>query len=148
MKRQISNSDDVIDSRDVIEAVEFLEADMEADYQTYLDEFQADPNETGLEDDPLALEDWAEQNYAYMDELNQLKELADEGEGFGDWEYGVTLVHCSYFQDYAQQLAEDIGAIDRTLGWPACHIDWEAAAESLKMDYSAVTFGHNTYWGR
>ena len=141
-------TDDVIDSREVIEAIEFLESDLEDDYQAYLDEFQIDPDETGLEDDPLPILEWAEQNYAYMSELNELKELADEGEGFPDWKYGMTLIHDSYFKTYAQEFAEEIGAVDREWGWPACHIDWEAAAESLQMDYSAITFGHNTYWGR
>ena len=53
-----------------------------------------------------------------------------------------------HFEYYARQLAEDIGAIDRDQGWPACHIDWEAAAENLKMDYTSVSFEGREYWIR
>jgi len=54
----------------------------------------------------------------------------------------------SYFEEYAEQLADDIGAIDRDAGWPVCHIDWKAAAEALAQDYTEVTFGGNTYLWR
>ena len=63
-------------------------------------------------------------------------------------EDGVILIRDSYFKDYAQELAEDIGAISRDLQWPLLYIDWEAAANDLKHDYSSVTFGGVEYWGR
>lgn len=53
-----------------------------------------------------------------------------------------------YFTEYAEQLADDIGAIDHTAGWPLNHIDWEAAASQLKQDYSEVEFGGTTYLWR
>jgi len=58
------------------------------------------------------------------------------------------MIHDRYFKDYAKQMADDIGAIDSEAGWPACHIDWEAAADSLQMDYTEVEFGGHTYWWR
>ncbi len=51
---------------------------------------------------------------------------------------GLTLVHERYFEDYARQLAEDTGAIDDDAHWPATHIDWPAAADELKMDYTEL----------
>lgn len=54
----------------------------------------------------------------------------------------------SNFEEYAEQLADDIGAIDRNATWPICHIDWKAAAESLAQDYTEVTFGGHTYLWR
>jgi hypothetical protein len=46
------------------------------------------------------------------------------------------------------ELAEDIGAIDRNASWPATYIDWEAAADSLKADYSSIDFNGEDYWIR
>lgn len=48
----------------------------------------------------------------------------------------------------AQELADDIGAIDSNAKWPLNHIDWEAAAEELKMDYTEVNFNGTTYYIR
>ena len=74
------------------------------------------------------------------EELRALKALADQCEGYGDWEHGETLIARSYFQTYAQELAADIGAIDPSASWPLNCIDWEAAAKELEADYTAVDF--------
>lgn len=59
-----------------------------------------------------------------------------------------TLIADWYFKDYAQDLAEDIGAIGSDLQWPLYHIDWDAAANDLKMDYWSVTIDGREFWGR
>jgi antirestriction protein len=41
-------------------------------------------------------------------------------------------------RDFAQQLAEDIGAIKEDASWPYSCIDWEQATRELMMDYSSV----------
>jgi antirestriction protein len=82
-------------------------------------------------------------------ELAILQEFADEAEGYAaDWHYGETFIRDSYFTEYAQELAEDIGAIDREYSWPASHIDWTAAAEALQQDYSAIELDGVTFWTR
>lgn len=123
----ISNTDDVIDSRDVIERIEELEGE------------RAD-----IEDIQL-LVDWDEENKA---ELEALKAFADEAEGYSeDWRYGATLVRDSYFEDYARELLEDIGDIPR--GLPHyIEIDWEATARNIRMDYTEVDFDGVSYWVR
>jgi hypothetical protein len=129
MTREISNYDDVIDSRDVIERIAELAGRWTA---------RANGDETvePLDDDERA-------------ELDTLSALAEEAEGYADdWQYGATLIRDSYFVDYAEQLAEDIGAIDREAAWPARHIDWEAAADDLQTDYTDVDFDGVTYWVR
>lgn len=85
------------------------------------------------------------------DELTILKAFEQElTDIFGNMALvdGVTLIRDSYFENYAQELAEDIGAIGHDLQWPLYHIDWEAAANSLKMDYTLVAFDGVEYWGR
>lgn len=115
--------EDIIDSREIIARIDELEA-REDD-----------------EDDPLD-EDEAQ-------ELADLREFAEECARYSpDWHYGETLILDSYFPEYAEQMAEDIGAIDRDAGWPACHINWEEAADALKMDYTEVSIRGYDYWIR
>ncbi len=129
MIRTISTSDDLIDSREVIERIEELESER----QDLVD----------VED--VDVEDWDAEN---GEELTALKALADEGESSADWLHGETLVRDSYFQTYAEKLADDIGAIDRNASWPVNCIDWEQAARELQQDYSSVDFDGVTYWIR
>jgi hypothetical protein len=58
------------------------------------------------------------------------------------------LINESYFETYAEQFADDIGAIDAKATWPLNHIDWKAAAEDLLQDYTSLDFGGTTYYGR
>lgn len=111
------NTNDIIDSRDIIEAIDDLK-------------HTAGPDE--------------------KDYLYSLFALQKEAEGYsGDWEYGATLVRDSYFQEYAEELAEDTGAINpQNNSWPLYCIDWEQAARDLKMDYTSVEFDGVTYWIR
>lgn len=78
-----------------------------------------------------------------------MEELDREGaDNFSDWEYGETLIHENSFVEYARELAEDIGAVNREAAWPLAHIDWEAAADALLIDYSEVTYMGETFYGR
>lgn len=82
-------------------------------------------------------------------EYAKLKAIAEEGEGYApDWKYGVTFIRDDYFEDYARELAEDIGAIDRDAAWPNSYIDWEAAADALRMDYTSVEIDGEDWWFR
>lgn len=65
-----------------------------------------------------------------------------------DWEYGATLIKASYFTEYAEEYAKDTGEVSDTDRWPYCHIDWEAAAESLLSDFSCVEFLGIDYYVR
>lgn len=111
MRNGIDPANDIIDSRDVIARIEELEGD-----------------ESRSEEE--------------AEELAILKALAAEASGYApDWEYGATLIRKTYFVQYAEELAEDIGAIDRNAKWPLNHIDWESAAYQLEQDYTEVEFG-------
>jgi hypothetical protein len=86
---------------------------------------------------------------AEQSELVALEALAKQGEDYAaDWEHGETLIRDSYFKAYAQELAEEIGAISPSATWPNTCIDWDQAARELRMDYTAVEFGSVTYWVR
>lgn len=123
MARSIDNTEDIIDSRDVIARIEELEA-------------LADDSDYEMDDDE-------------RHELEALRALAEEAAGCaGDWQHGEALIRWSYFKTYAEELAEDIGAIGRDVQWPLGHIDWEAAADELQIDYASVDFDGVEYWIR
>ena len=88
------------------------------------------------------------------DELNMLEGILSALAGYGgdeefegDW-YPVQLIAESYFQEYAQDLAEDCGMGDTNASWPMNCIDWEQAARELQMDYIPIIIHGSTYWYR
>lgn len=85
------------------------------------------------------------------EELRILREFRDEAGGpDGEWQYGITLVRESYFdEDFAKQEAEDMGLVrPGFIGWPFDYIDWEAAADALRQDYASAEFDGVTYFYR
>lgn len=88
--------------------------------------------------DSRDLIEYAEDEDSDPDIVAQINELAEIG--LEDWEYGAQLIRYDYFESYAQELAEDIGAIPTELDWPLYCIDWEKAADALQMDYTSVEF--------
>ena len=117
MTTEITNSQDIIDSRDIIARIADLEDDEDLDVSE-------------------------------VDELEALKALAEECDEYGDWKLGVALINDSYFTQYAEELADSIGAIDSNANWPLDHIDWDSAADALKLDYVEVDFDDATYYMR
>jgi len=59
-----------------------------------------------------------------------------------------TMIPAADFTEYAQELAEEIGAIGRDAQWPVYCIDWEWAARELKMDYTSARVNGTTYYFR
>jgi hypothetical protein len=123
-----TNSDEIIDSRDIIERIEEIHGEIDD------------------ADDRALLYPDADDLAEVQQELAALEALASEGEGYGDWEYGETLIREDYFETYAQELAEDIGPLPDQ--WPYSYIDWTAAAKALEQDYMTVTFDGVDYFMR
>jgi hypothetical protein len=82
--------------------------------------------------------------------LHAIEKLFRELEDIGGNrpEDGVIMIPDYEFEAYARSFAEEIGAINDDARWPNNHIDWEAAARHLQMDYTAVTFEDSDYWVR
>jgi len=138
------NTDGVIDSRDVIARIAELEAEQERIAENRAIVLSGEANS----DRVTAFSD-LEMDETEAAELVALRALQDEAEGYTpDWKYGTTLIRDDYFESYARDLAEDIGAIDRNAAWPLSYIDWPAAADALKQDYTSVDFDGVTYWVR
>lgn len=133
---EINNRQDTIDSRDVIARIEELELEREVEHDSYSNDIEAQE----------ALDAWDDGGEG--EELAALKNLTEQCEGYGDWQYGETLIRDYFFEVYAQELAEDMGDINHNVSWPYTHIDWGAAADELRQDYSCVDFDGEEYWLR
>lgn len=141
MSRSIDNGQDIMDSRDVIKAFEEMAQEREDLLEMIEDAEDVDEKI----DAEKALKDWDDDNGP---EFEALEALCAEGEDLEDWVHGATLIRDSYFTEYAQQSAVDIGAINKNQSWPNNCIDWDEAADQLKQDYSCVEFDGVTYWVR
>lgn len=103
-----------------------------------VDEYETELALPEDERDPILIEDIEDlMSEIGASDLDSFKHIARDDAG---------LISDFYFETYAQDLAESIGAIDTNVGWPLYHIDWDAAARTLKMDYLAVDYGGTTYW--
>jgi hypothetical protein len=128
---------DTIDSRDIQERID----ELQSEFDSLVDEYE---DVDGEEDAGEDLLNWLEEN---GDEFVTLLEVKEEVEQYtSEWDDGAFMIADNHFEDYAQELAEDTGAIDRNAKWPLTHIDWDEAAEELKCDYSEVTIAGKSYW--
>lgn len=119
--REVTSSEDTIDTRDLIERIEDL-----------ISLRDNEPDDFG-EDDAA--------------ELERLEEFAKEVEPYcPDYRYGETLIRDSYFKDYIIELVQDCYNIPD--GWPFRCIDWQQAADEARVDYSSAEFDGVTYWFR
>lgn len=132
---EITNSDDLIDSRDVIARI----AELEGGRPELLEADDCGEDQSGEAHGSFR---------AWEDELDSLRKLAEQADGSPDWAYGESLIRDSFFETYAQELAEDIGAVKDDASWPNNCIDWERAARELQQDYMSVDFAGVTYWIR
>lgn len=122
---------DFFDSRDMIERIEELEA---------LKEAAEDPD---AEDSDR--EDFGEE------EAEELQKLTNFAEGVSDseWEFGMTFINDSHWEDYAQELCSDLGYLPNSLpGFISSNINWEGVATDLKVDYTSYELDGVTYWVR
>ncbi len=115
MSNQIDNTQDTIDSRDIIARIEELEGIEEPD------------NEEAQE---LAI-------------LLKVQEQAEPYAA--DWQYGETLIRESYFTDYIEELIKDCYSMPKEFesgAWPWRHmtLDYEAAADEAQCDYTRIDF--------
>lgn len=126
----IDNTDDIIDSRDIIERIEEL--------RQMRSEMLEEARETGC-----AKGTWETTEEA--EELCALVALAKEAEPeSSDWEHGESLIRRSYFVEYVQDMLADCGTIPKDIPW-FVEIDWEATAKNIESDYASVDFNGVEY---
>lgn len=101
---------DIIDSRDIIDALEELNCIVEDEDAT-----QSERNE-------------AQENY---DEI--YKEF-EPFMNYADWEHGETLIAETYFIEYTEELLKNCGCVLNGIPWYVA-IDWEQTANNISVDY-------------
>ncbi len=163
---EISNTDNVLDSRDIIARIEYLESERESltdevdtaqetldalDSADFVEVSAFEEAEQAAKDELATaqanVKDWDESDEGQ--ELAKLKAFAEEAESSSsDWSYGATLIHEDYFEDYARDLAAEGDYDMKNEQWPYTCIDWAKAAEELQQDYTSVDFDGETYWVR
>lgn len=159
---EITNSEDTIESRDLMKRIDELNELKEAVSNAKDDVEEARgvyEDEAGSGSEELIAWEKAKEALARAEtdfdedlqkELKLLEEVAEEASGYsGDWRHGATLIRESYFEDYAMQFAEDLhGNAVREASWPFDCINWEQAADALKGDYTGIDFDGVTYYVR
>lgn len=156
MKRTIEAGDDYIDSRELIKRMEELQSERESladalkelqDEAANIDDDGKDEHDEAIANAEQELEDWDSDN---GDELKALESANEQGDGYGDWQSGENMIHENKWEEYAQELADDLGLYDsrKAMPWPLNCIDWEQAAEELKADYHEIDFDGHTYYIR
>lgn len=130
----ISNTENVLDSRDIVKRVDDLDSGLTDSERECLG--ITDPDVTtfdDLTDEQVELLKGVYNEHASVefDEWVILKALIKEIEDYaGDRPSdGVTLIRDSYFETYAREFAEDIGAIQDDARWPCTCIELERSGE-------------------
>lgn len=150
MARRYSNWTDLsdlaaestFDSRDVEAWISELE-DEQAAYEE--DRDAANTNEDGT---PVLTSDDHDRALERAALIVALIAIRDEA-GCADWHRSETFVNDSYFEDYARELADDLGYLGRDRDNPllAC-VDWEQWTDLVRQDYSSVEVEGATFWYR
>ena len=137
-----------LDTRDLIEERDNLKQQI---LDSFLETFEHYAEQTETFEDILfeeeEIQSWKE---GFEDELKEIEEidtLEDEincytGDNFDD---GVYLIDEDDFEEYCEELVEDIEDIGGLPSYISNNIDWEGVAEDLKVDYSEVEFRDTTY---
>lgn len=110
MTNTIDNTQDVIDSRDIIERIEELQSLLDCGEEIDLD---------------------------LLEELEVLKELQEQCSSCDDWQYGETLIHRDYFETYMDDMVADCYETPKDMPyWMTITLDYDA----LEQDYTSVSF--------
>ena len=124
----INNTQDTIDSRDVIDRIKELAALLAAHEKEQGDTTNSKPFEN-------------------QTELDLLNTLALIGLGVSIGYPAFQLVRDSYFKEFAVRLAEEACDCPGQHGyWPYTCIDWDQAATELQYHYRPFEFNGVKYW--
>lgn len=139
--------DSYLDTRDIERRIADLQRDKDT-LQSAMDELQEDdlsPEELSEAEDNIkdymSLFDWDAR-----EELRVLTEFKEELEPYCDWLGGETLIHEDAFLDYMKEFHAETDRAHNN--WPYNHIDWDAAAEEFKADFTCADTDGGTYYVR
>ena len=128
------SGEDVLDTRDLDAKLDELES-LQSDYDDCED----------LDEDGVKTVEPLDVVSAQM--LKALRELKDE---VGGWHHGTGLIRETYWREYCQQLADDMGYTggDRNSNPLLDYVDWDQWADALTADYSVAEINGVTFYWR
>lgn len=138
-------SDQVIDTRDLIERRDELKELIHSDFIETFPQYEdrTDSFEDILLDEE-EIQDWKE---GFTDELEEIEQIDEIESDCTDFQHGETLINDGYFEDYCKEMCEDCGNISKDFPrW--IEIDWDATANNMKEDYTSVTYRGEVYYTR
>lgn len=159
MKTQNLNpiSNDVFDTRDLIEYLETISTDLVDIWNDFADE---DHQSSDIDDifgtkgyeyandvkDVFA--NYEEVNEDEIDNYKKIYAFCDDLKSeSNEFEYGEPVIHSDYFTEYTKELLVDCGYIPKDMpSW--IEIDYDATAENVKADYAEVSYDGETYYIR
>ena len=127
--------DSIACKQEEIEMVENNIAGLDEDDDCYDDELSSlECERDNLQDELTGLEEEAEDIFELRDDCNF-------------YARGETLISSDIWEDHVREMTEDMDGID-TGNWPYNCIDWERAAEELRVDYTTITWRGQDFYVR
>ena len=116
MSRDIDNTQEILDSRDIQERIDELDGLSESRIEEY-----------------------------EVEELKNLLSIKDAVGDDESWGFGIVFIRDSYFEEDAEEFAYDCMGIDRN-GQMTMYVDWARFAEDRKVDFQSIDFDGVEYW--
>ena len=147
MNNPICNT--VFDTRDLIEYIEELDAELLTLWKEYCEENHQDEIECGMIDVGEIDFSFGDFELYYDDVINKaksIKEFAEDLECLTDYPYGETIIHEDFINEYFEELCVDIGDLSEMAHYIV--VDWDATASNLLVDYTSFEYNGETYYAR
>lgn len=142
MQNPITN--DVFDSRDLIEYQEHLQEELIELWNDVMPEGEEVEN---FQDIDIANDIFYHAHQNEIEHLEDISNFISELESSSDFTYGEAIIHESYFVDYCKEFVEDVGYIPNDLpSWIESHIDWDGVSDEIMKDYIEGSFEGNSYF--
>ena len=149
MKNQVLGTRDLIEKRDELKAQIFedFKNRFESEIED-IDDFEDFESKETFEDSDLVegldITEFLELWDGEFDEIAEINEIEESCE---DFQYGETLIHEDYFEEYCEELCIECGYISKDFpSW--IEIDWKATAGNMSADYTTVKYRGEQYYTR
>jgi len=142
----ISNTDSTIDTLTLISEFEDYK-DEKATLEATIEEIEDQIREENAEGEDVSelendLQKAQEELQELEDDAQGLEDFYNEAEGYcEDFQYGAPLIHEDYFEEYMDQMLEDLGEIPDVPSYITITIDYDA----LREDYTTISFDGQEY---
>jgi hypothetical protein len=154
MDNPITN--DLFDSRDLIEYKEYLQSELVDFFNDYLEGHNSEVDEDEQMDEidsfdnvDMGLEGFRIRFEEELDYYESIENFCKSLEDYGDFNHGETIIHEDYFSEAMKDMVKDCGYIQKDLpSFIENNIDWDGVADDLRVNYTEADFEGITYFMR